>query len=151
MLKKRMRVLSFVVLLCLLFTVCAAKASDVHDPTIRVYLRRLKIADSVHIVTKGTYMLEDGSMLFSDNTEMSISLRENQLVLHTGGAAIRLGSQVKLLRCNTGEAAGLALNGSGLYEGDLLLRIEAGAIMPVLYIRWAWCPLKWVILFRWRH
>ena len=134
MLKHRMRVILFFILIALMFTACIAQASNTQDSTVRVYLRRLKITDSVHIVTQGTYMLEDGSVLFSPNTEMSISLRDGQLILHTGGTAIRLGSRIKLLRCSTGESAGLMLNGAGLYEGDLLLSVNDNVIMPVLDI-----------------
>ena len=104
------------------------------DSTSRGYLRRLQMQDSMHIVTTGTYMLEDGSMLFADGTEMSISLRSGQLVLHTGSAAIKMGDSVKLVRCDGEINAGLTINGSGLYEGDLQLDIAADVIRPILYI-----------------
>ena len=102
------------------------------DPTIRVYLRRLQIEDSMHIELQGRYMLEDGSALFAEDAKFDVTLGGNQLVLHTENASIRIGNSMKLVRCE--ESAGLTINDSGLYEGDLLLTIMDGVIRPVLYI-----------------
>ena len=56
------------------------------QPILRVYLRRLQVEDSLRIDVQGDYILEDGSMAFSDGAELTVVLRENQLVLHTGKA-----------------------------------------------------------------
>jgi len=122
----------FFVLLCSAF---GARANAQMSSTIRVWLNRLKVADALRIDVQGTYMLEDGSMTFSDGTKMTVVLRGDSLVLHTGPVAVVMGSEMKLIRCDGDKSAALMLNGSdGLYEGDLHLSILNGAIMPVLYI-----------------
>lgn len=118
------------ILLCILLSLAPAHAQM--DSTIRVYLRRLKIENGLQITLSGSYMLEDGSILFSDGTELSVALRGNHLVLHTNQAAIRLGNSIKLVRC--APSGGLMINGNGLYEGDLLLEIVEDVIRPILYI-----------------
>ena len=104
------------------------------NPTIRVYLRRLGITDSMRIEMVGSYMLEDESMLFADGTQLDISLRDNSLVMHTGTTAIRLGNRLKLVRSEEESQCGLKINGSNLYEGDLQLDIYSDVIRPILSI-----------------
>ena len=104
------------------------------NSTIRVYLRRLGIEDTVRIQTSGSYMLQDGSMLFRDGTDMTIALRAGQLILHTGSSSIRIGDQMKLVRCEPDGNGSLTINGSGAYEGDLLLKVSSDVIRPILYI-----------------
>ena len=116
-----------------LFFSCASAGAQI-DPTIRVYLRRLDIADTVHIEFGGDYMLQNGAMAFSSGTQVDISLRGDRLVLHSPGLAIVLGNSVKLTRCAGDTPGGLTLNGNGVYEGDLALDIADGAIRPVLHI-----------------
>jgi len=102
--------------------------------TIRVYLKRLGIVDTMRIETVGSYMLEDESMLFAEGTQLDISLRNGKLILHTGTAAIKLGEHIKLIRCDNEKFGGLRINGSNLYEGDLRLDIASDVIRPILYI-----------------
>ncbi|MGN1368427.1 MAG: SpoIID/LytB domain-containing protein, partial [Aristaeellaceae bacterium] len=105
------------------------------DPTVRVWLRRLKAEDSLRIAVQGSYMLEDGSMTFADGAQMTVVLRGSQLVLHTGQVAVVMGPEMKLVRCEDENSSALRLNDSdGLYEGDLLLDIEDGVIRPILHI-----------------
>ena len=126
------RVIAAFVAACLFFS-CAPALAQM-DPTIRVYLRRLEIADTVRIEFRGDYMLEGGAMAFSGGTQVDISLRGSRLVLHAPGLAVSLGSSLKLIRCSGETPGGLTLNGSGVYEGDLALDIADGAIRPVLTI-----------------
>lgn len=123
------------VLLSALLLAFGSMASAQIEPTIRVYLKRFGVQDALRMEVKGVYMLEDGSMTFADGTEMTVVLREGRLVLHTGGAAMVMGTSMKLLRC-AGETPGaLLLQGeSGLYEGDLSLTISDGSIRPILSI-----------------
>ena len=93
-----MRMCAFILLLTVIVA-GLAPASAQNDPTIRVYLRRLQITDSARIEVRGTYMLEDGSMLFGDGTQMTVVLRGDQLVLHVGQVAAVMGSSMHLLRC----------------------------------------------------
>jgi len=113
--------------------VCGVQANAQMDSTIRVWLNRLKIEDTLVIDVQGTYMLEDGSMLFSDGTELTVVLRGDKLVLHTQQIAAVIGKEMTLVRCEGGSS--LRLNDSdGIYEGDLVLSVKDGAIRPVLHI-----------------
>ncbi len=105
------------------------------NPTIRVWLKRLQITDVLRINVQGSYMLEDESMVFSDRSELTVALRGDQLILHTGTLAVRMGSEVILKRCVGEQPSALRINGSsGLYEGDLYLSIRDGVIRPILHI-----------------
>ena len=117
----------------LLSSVCGVQANAQMDSTIRVLLKRLKVEDTLRIDVQGTYMLGDGSMMFSDGAELTIALREDRLVLHTGQMAAVIGEEMKLVRCE--ETGSLRLNDSdGLYEGDLHLSVQEGVIRPILHI-----------------
>ena len=123
-------------LLCLILGVSAAlPAAAQVQPTIRVYLRKLDVADSLHIQMKGRYMLEDGMMSFEDGAELTVVLRGDQLVLHTEKTAVVLGGRIKLQRVQSETPGGLYLAGKkGLYEGDLTLTAQNGVIRPILSI-----------------
>lgn len=130
----RRPVILLLLFLALLWLVCAPANAQI-EPVIRVYLKRLELADSVHIRFDGDYMLEDGTATFASGTQVDAVLRENRIVIHADGVSFALGGEVKLMRC-AGETPGnsLSLNGSNPYEGDLRLGIVDGALMPVLYI-----------------
>ena len=124
-------------LMLMLLVYCLSSLQDVSaqiNPTIRVYLRRLGITDTMRVEMVGSYMLEDESMFFSDGTQLDISLRGNNLVIHTGSTAVRLGSNIGLIRSDKEVKGGLRINGSNLYEGDLKLDISSGVIIPILNI-----------------
>lgn len=128
-------ILVFLVLFALLGLSLCANASAQMQSTIRVYLRRLQVEDALRIRVQGNYMLEGGSMSFSDGAELTVVLRGEQLVLHTENMAVVMGPSMKLVRAQGETPGALLLNGeSGLYEGDLLLTVESGVIKPVLYI-----------------
>lgn len=129
------QVLIWMLLAMLLISLPGAPAGAQIEPTIRVWLRRLRVEDALRIDVRGSYMLEDGSMTFSDGAEMTVVLRGNQLVLHTGQMAAVMGTQMRLVRCEDAAGSGLRLGGGdGLYEGDLLLDIKDGMIRPILHI-----------------
>lgn len=122
-------------LVLLLFALPGVEADAQVNSTIRVWLRRLKIEDTLHIRFQGEYMLEDGSMTFSDGAEVVVALRGSRLVLHTDSLAMVMGPSMRLLRCEGEKSGALILNGnSGLYEGDLVLTADEGVIRPVLHI-----------------
>ena len=98
MFRRLLRVCAFLLLISAL-PVQLVPAAAQNDSTIRVYLRRLQLTDSARIAVSGTYMLEDGSMLFGDGTQMTVVLRGDQLVLHVGQVAAVMGSSMHLLRC----------------------------------------------------
>lgn len=114
----------------------AAQAGAQIEPTVRVWLKRLKTEDVLRIQVQGSYMLEDGRMFFGDGTEMTVVLRDGQLVLHTGPTAIMMGQKMSLIRCaDFQKESALRLNGGdGRYEGDLHLTIQDNAIRPILHI-----------------
>ena len=136
MAKRPIRILQIcVMLLALLCSVPQVHAHAQMTSTIRVLLKRLKVEDTLRIHVQGTYMLEDGSMLFSDGSEFSVSLRESKLVMHNGMLTAVLGDRIKLVRCDSEKPGALRLNDSdGLYEGDLILSIQENTIRPVLHI-----------------
>ena len=113
MIKKHLRICAFLLMTALLLA-ALVPASAQNDSTIRVYLRRLQLTDSARIDVSGTYMLEDGSMLFGDGTQMTVVLRGDQLVLHVGQVVLQMGDSMKLLRCESEPSGGLSINGSTL-------------------------------------
>jgi len=122
-------------MLLLLFALPGIEAGAQTTSTIRVWLRRLKVEDALHIRVQGEYMIEDGSMRFADGAEFVIAARGKQLVLHTGAVAMVMGPSMKLVRCESETPGALLLQGnSGLYEGDLVLTVQDGVIRPVLHI-----------------
>ena len=133
MIKKHLRICAFLLMTALLLA-ALVPASAQNDSTIRVYLRRLQLTDSARIDVSGAYMLEDGSMLFGDGTQMTVVLRGDQLVLHVGQVVLQMGDSMKLLRCESEPSGGLSINGSNLYEGDLSLTVASDIIRPVLSI-----------------
>lgn len=132
---KRPLRLFVVCMMCVLLiaNLCSVQANAQTDSTIRVWLKRLKVEDTLRIDVQGTYMLEDGSMLFSDGAQIAVVLREGRLVLHTEQMAAVIGTEMKLVRCE--DNAALRLNDSaGIYEGDLQLSIQDGVIRPILHV-----------------
>lgn len=122
-------------LTAMLFIFPGGGANAQTQSTIRVWLKRLQITDTLDIQVQGEYMLADGSMTFSDGAELTVVLRGDQLVLHTGQMAVVMGPQIKLVRCDGQIPGALLLAGnSGRYEGDLILTIADGVIRPVLHI-----------------
>lgn len=129
------QVLIWMLLAVLLVSFPGVQADAQIEPTIRVWLRRLKAEDALRIGVQGSYMLEDGSMTFSDGAEMTVVLRGDRLVLHAGPMAVVMGPTMRLVRCEDAAGSALRLGGSdGLYEGDLVLDIRDGVIRPILHI-----------------
>ena len=132
--KKRPIVLLLLVMLTVFFTITAPALADIQS-NIRVYLRRLQTEDTLRITVKGQYATEDGRLSFSDGATLTVVLRGNQLVLHTGQTAVVMGESMKLVRCQSDTPSYLLLsNGTGMYEGDLALDISSNAIRPILTI-----------------
>jgi len=129
------RWISRMMLVVLFFAVHGGEANAQTQSTIRVWLKRLQVTDTLEISVQGNYMLEGGMMTFSDGAEMTVVLRDGQLVLHNGPMAVVIGKYMKLLRCEGETSGALRLAGNGgLYEGDLVLSISDGVIRPVLHI-----------------
>ena len=131
--KKRLFVLPFALLILIMAVAFPASADT--PSSIRVYLRRLQVEDTLRVTVKGQYATQDGRLSFSDGAKLVVVLRGDQLVLHTGHTAVVMGSSIKLVRCQSETPGYLLLNdGTGMYEGDLSLDIVENAIRPILTI-----------------
>ena len=131
--KKRLFVLPFALLILIMAVAFPASADT--PSSIRVYLRRLQVEDTLRVTVKGQYATQDGRLSFSDGAKLVVVLRGDQLVLHTGQTAVVMGSSIKLVRCQSETPGYLLLNdGKGMYEGDLSLDIVENAIRPILII-----------------
>ena len=131
--KKRLFVLPFALLILIIAVAFPASADT--PSSIRVYLRRLQVEDTLRVTVKGQYATQDGRLSFSDGAKLVVVLRGDQLVLHTGQTAVVMGSNIKLVRCQSETPGYLLLNdGTGMYEGDLSLDIVENAIRPILTI-----------------
>ena len=131
--KKRLFVLPFALLILIIAVAFPASADT--PSSIRVYLRRLQVEDTLRVTVKGQYAMQDGRLSFSDGAKLVVVLRGDQLVLHTGQTAVVMGSSIKLVRCQSETPGYLLLNdGIGMYEGDLSLDIVENAIRPILTI-----------------
>ena len=131
--KKRLFVLPLALLILILAVAFPASADT--PSSIRVYLRRLQVEDTLRVTVKGQYATQDGRLSFSDGARLVVVLRGDQLVLHTGQTAVVMGSSIKLVRCQSETPGYLLLNdGTGMYEGDLSLDIVENAIRPILTI-----------------
>lgn len=131
--KKRLFVLPLALLILILAVAFPASADT--PSSIRVYLRRLQVEDTLRVTVKGQYATQDGKLSFSDGAKLVVVLRGDQLVLHTGQTAVVMGSSIKLVRCQSETPGYLLLNdGTGMYEGDLSLDIVENAIRPILTI-----------------
>ena len=127
--KKRLFVLPLALLILILAVAFPASADT--PSSIRVYLRRLQVEDTLRVTVKGQYATQDGRLSFSDGAKLVVV----QLVLHTGQTAVVMGSSIKLVRCQSETPGYLLLNdGTGMYEGDLSLDIVENAIRPILTI-----------------
>lgn len=136
--KKRRLFLSLICAMLMitgLFGVANQVSAEIQS-TIRVYLRRLRVTDTLNLTIHGEYMTSDGKTVFSDGTNMTIVIRGNQLVLHSGGIVTAMGDKMELIRCQSEhERQGVTIAGNdGLYEGDLSLDIDNGVIRPILSI-----------------
>ena len=131
--KKRLFVLPFALLILIMAVAFPASADT--PSSIRVYLRRLQVEDTLRVTVKGQYATQDGRLSFSDGAKLVVVLRGDQLVLHTGQTAVVMGNSIKLVRCQSETPGYLLLNnGTGMYEGDLSLDIVENAIRPILTI-----------------
>lgn len=131
--KKRLFILPFALLILIMAVAFPASADT--PSSIRVYLRRLQVEDTLRVTVKGQYATQDGRLSFSDGAKLVVVLRGDQLVLHTGQTAVVMGSSIKLVRCQSETPGYLLLNdGIGMYEGDLSLDIVENAIRPILTI-----------------
>lgn len=84
----------------------------------------------------GTWQhVTEDALSFSNGANLTVVLRGDKLVLHTGQTAMVMGNSLKLVRCESTPPGYLLLNdNTGMYEGDLSLDISNNAIRPILNI-----------------
>lgn len=129
----------FSLLMILVFIVgmilpCSAFAEDA--PLLRVLLRRLGITDRMDLHLEGQYLLRSGHMeiLFPRDSDVTIELREGQLIVFYSGASAAVGTSLTLSRQDDGgEPPAFRIgDSSGVYPGDLSLSVTEEKIQPVL-------------------
>ena len=91
------RLVSILLLATLLFSSYGEQANAQTQSTIRVWLKRLQVSDTLEIDVQGNYMLEGGQMTFSDGAKLTVVLRNGQLVLHSG--SMRRGDHRRTSTC----------------------------------------------------
>ncbi|MBQ4265034.1 MAG: SpoIID/LytB domain-containing protein, partial [Clostridia bacterium] len=122
-------------LLCVLLSVNVSFSAQAELRTdIRVYLRRLQLEDTLHIRVNGTYVIND-HILVKDGSQLSVTLRDNQLILHSDHLSEAMGERIHFERMHDEKGSSLCLQGgSSLYEGSLTLTIADNKIYPILTI-----------------
>ena len=139
-------------LLCLVFFTASMHVlpADAEEaaPSIRVLLRRLALTDRIDLSLSGAYSLSWGKnsrMLFPAGSELTVQVRQDQLILFFSGASLNCGAKLLLARVASDSAEkasrtallshGLRIApGDALYLGDLALTVSGGQLQPVLSI-----------------
>ena len=139
-------------LLCLVFFTASMHVlpagAEEAAPSIRVLLRRLALTDRIDLSLSGAYSLSWGKnsrMLFPAGSELTVQVRQDQLILFFSGASLNCGAKLLLARVASDSAEkasrtallshGLRIApGDALYLGDLALTVSGGQLQPVLSI-----------------
>jgi len=139
-------------LLCLVFFTASIHVlpagAEEAAPSIRVLLRRLALTDRIDLSLSGAYSLSWGKnsrMLFPAGSELTVQVRQDQLILFFSGASLNCGAKLLLARVASDSAEkasrtallshGLRIApGDALYLGDLALTVSGGQLQPVLSI-----------------
>ena len=107
---------------------------------VRVLLSRLNIADRMDITLDGVYSLGnrgENSMIFKQGSELTILLKNGNLIVYYEGMSFNAGASLYLTRYQgeEGKENGIRLTGeAAIYEGDLFLQAEGERISPILTI-----------------
>ena len=115
----------------------AAGSKKASDNGIRVLLTRLNLKDEAWMTLEGRYLARGAGgaeVLLPAGAQVTVLLRNNQLVLFHNGLSLNAGKELKLLRLRDGDTEpGIRFNlFGGVYPGDLTLSVQDGAIRPVL-------------------
>ncbi|MBR0386383.1 MAG: SpoIID/LytB domain-containing protein [Clostridia bacterium] len=139
-------------LLCLVFFTASIHVlpagAEEAAPSIRVLLRRLALTDRIDLSLSGAYSLSWGKnsrMLLPAGSELTVQVRQDQLILFFSGASLNCGAKLLLARVASDSAEkasrtallshGLRIApGDALYLGDLALTVSGGQLQPVLSI-----------------
>lgn len=129
---------------CLPFAVADMETIPVADqarnPLVRVLLRRLQITDRFDLTLESVYALQTETGLetiLPGGSELSVQLTEGALYLYLNGLAMKAGDDLRLIRQADASAEEIGFrrtNYPALYQGDLRLTAEDGAIRPILTI-----------------
>ena len=139
-------------LLCLVFFTASIHVlpagAEEAAPSIRVLLRRLALTDRIDLSLSGAYALsweKNSRMLLPAGSELTVQVRQDQLILFFSGASLNCGAKLLLARVASDSAEkasrtallshGLRIApGDALYLGDLALTVSGGQLQPVLSI-----------------
>ena len=139
-------------LLCLVFFTASMHVlpagAEEAAPSIRVLLRRLALTDRIDLSLSGAYALsweKNSRMLLPAGSELTVQVRQDQLILFFSGASLNCGAKLLLARVASDSAEkasrtallshGLRIApGDALYLGDLALTVSGGQLQPVLSI-----------------
>lgn len=130
----------FLLILCLALlpqAALAAGSKKSSDNEIRVLLTRLNLTDEAWMTLEGRYLARcaDGSeALLPAGANVTVLLRNGQLILFHDGLSLAAGRELNLLRRRDGNTdPGIRFNlFTGLYPGDLTLAVKDDAIRPIL-------------------
>lgn len=116
-----------------------AQATE-ESATLRVKLTSLGEPVALGMTLAGNYTVDgDKGFRFERDSEISVAVDGENLLLSCGGLVIDMGVSVRFKRHQVaeGEQNGLYIHENKhntLYAGDLVLNVEKGIIEPVLYI-----------------
>ena len=102
---------------------------------VRVKLSRLNVTDRMDLKLGCGYLLSAGAntAYFPADADLTILLRDQELLLYYNGMAMAVGDSLKLCRAQPGELEGFSLlYQEAVYPGDLILTVKEDTIQPVL-------------------
>ena len=134
---RRMLMLLLCLALLLPQAALAAGSKKTSDGEIRVLLTRLSLKTEAWITLEGRYLARGANgveVLLPAGAQVTVFLRNGQLVLFHDGLSLNAGTALQLLRRQDGDIEpGIRFNlYAGVYPGDLTLSVQDGAIRPVL-------------------
>ena len=115
----------------------AAGSKKASDGEIRVLLTRLNLKAEAWMTLEGRYLAQGAhgaEVLLPAGAQVTVFLRNGQLVLFHDGLSLNAGTALQLLRRQDGDIEpGIRFNlYAGVYPGDLTLSVQDGAIRPIL-------------------
>ena len=137
------KILSIAMILALLlasgsFAGAQSAPGAIEDGALRVYLRSLGEISNLYLTLSGSYSLGgEAGMQFDRDTRVLLSARGDSLYMKVGGFTMYLGDSVTFARHPAEGENGLYLDPSprgGLYQGDLTVSAQGGALSCILTI-----------------
>ncbi len=116
----------------------SSEGTQAESGMLRVYLKSLGSVTALTVTLDGSYSLGgNAAMRLRSGARLNITLEDNALWIDCGGISICTGETLTLTRHQSGSTNGLYIAGSSrgaLYCGSLEIRLQDGALMPILII-----------------